>query len=103
MDVGHIITPLQPTPPVPSALMVDDARPRIGGYVTDEAYDGWARLAAREGVTITALIEVLGRNFGRYVVDPASMDDYGVVELVIDARAVAAQRSGRRRRRTPET
>lgn len=72
----------------------EQQRPRIGGYVSEDAYAGWARFAAREGLTITAMIEALGLCF-------AELEDDEGIDLdavVAAARRIVAERNARRMR-----
>lgn len=63
-------------------------RKALHAYVTDEAHDAWHDFAATNGVSVSALLEVMA--FGLAV-------DAEPVDLVTEARRVDAERRRRTR------
>jgi hypothetical protein len=65
---------------------------RIAGNVSDEAFEGWRTFVEFHGITVSALIEALGRIMAR---DGAEMNhDFGPYTAVVvnEARQVMAER-----------
>jgi len=69
--------------------MATEARKALHAYVSDEAHEQWHAFAAEQGVSVSAILEVLGAEL------EASGDRYH--QLVVAARRIDARR---RRRRT---
>jgi hypothetical protein len=68
------------------AVLRSGVVPEIHVKLSEEAHDGWTRFAIEQGVTITALVELLGRRMADG--KPVRIDD----RLVRDARALAHER-----------
>jgi hypothetical protein len=60
--------------------------PDVHVKLSEEAHDGWTRFAVEQGVTITALVELLGRRMADG--KPVRVDD----RLIRQARALAHER-----------
>jgi hypothetical protein len=65
-------------------------RRMLNAYLTEEAHDGWHEFAREHGVTVSALLEVLGRRLRAGELPDRS-------SMVAEARGIDAQRRSRRR------
>lgn len=68
-------------------------RRSLSVFISDEALDGWRTFSRAHGVTVTAVVEVLGQRVGE-------MDDPAVLNrewrrVVVAARGVDAERRSR--------
>lgn len=72
-------------------------RKPLGGYLSPEAYDGWHTFAKLHGVTVTALLEVLGL----YLAQMDRLNQIPIKRLLETARAVGNVRA--RRRKQPDS
>lgn len=73
-------------------------RPQLGVYLSAVAQEGWKRFAEEQGVTVSALIEAIGRQL-------ASIDEHTRLpdflrSAVREARSISAER--RERGREPD-
>lgn len=64
----------------------------VHGYTSDEARDGWQTFANKHFVTISSILEALGRRMA----DGQAPGDIATDELVADCRQIDLENRGRR-------
>ncbi len=94
-DAGHaghgLGDPLQ-ADSLPPAMGAPKDRRAVNAFLTEEARDGWTRYAQEHGVTLSALLEVLGLRLKQG--EDAALD----AAAVETAREIDAARRARRRK-----
>ena len=76
---------------------VTDERSVISARVSPESKDGWELWAAENGVTLSALLEVIGRS----LLDPIARGHWRSDDLTLDLVEQARQVDNERRKRAP--
>lgn len=75
---------------VDHSVMAD--RPRLSIRLSEEAHSGWMDACAREGVSLTSLVEAIGRGLHE---DPRPLLERGA-DLIQAARLIDQERRNRR-------
>lgn len=77
--------------------MADSRRAAIHAYLSDEAHEAWHEFAAENGVSVSGLLEAMGKRFAQRLAEGEVTDDE------LDALTKAARRVDVERRRRSRT
>jgi len=68
-------------------------RKALHAYLSDDAHETWHRVAAEQGVSVSALLEAMAADLGRPAGEGAMADRLG--DMVVRARKIDAERRRR--------